>query len=186
MTMGLEQRTKRVTGIVSIKGLEFNDLKPLLVNYLSNACHEYAFILHSLDTLEDGSIKTPHIHFCGNFKTVKRLSTILGEVSNVLGVSPLAVTISKYESFSACIQYLVHKNNPEKYQYFNDEIVTNIPSEEMDAFMEDDLKFDGDTLIKMVLSSPDRVSLIRTLGLTRYRLYRNIIGDIEQSVKGRL
>lgn len=183
--MGLEQRTKKVTGIVSLKGVEYPSVRPLLENYLSSSCHEYAFIYHGCDTLEDGQLKTPHIHFVANMKMVKRLSTILGEIAQVLGVSTLAVTISKYESFSACVQYLIHKNNPDKFQYPKSEIVTNIEASELDAFMEDDEKFDTDALIKVVMSSPDRLSMIRTLGLGRYKLYRNVIGDIESSMKGR-
>lgn len=183
--MALETRTKKITGIVSLKGVEYSDIRPLLQNYLSSSCFDYAFILHDADFLEDGSAKTPHIHFCGNFKVVKRLSTILGEIANVLGLSPLAITISKYESYSACIQYLVHRNNPEKYQYEQSKIVTNLNSSELDAFMEDDVNFDTDTLIKVVVSSPDRISLIRSLGMARYKLYRNVINDIENDLKAR-
>lgn len=182
--MGLEQRTKKITGIVSLKGVEYQSIRPLLENYLSNSCHEYAFIYHGCDTLEDGQLKTPHIHFVANMKMVKRLSTILGEIAQVLGVSTLAVSISKYESFSACVQYLIHKNNADKFQYPKSDIVTNIEDSELDAFLEDDEKFDSDSLIKIVLSSPNRLAMLRTLGLGRYKLYRNVIADIENSVKG--
>lgn len=183
--MALSDRTKKITGIISMKDVDYKTIRALLEPYLAANTFDYAFIYHDCDHLEDGQVKTPHIHYCGNWKTVKRLSTVLGEISSVCGIVPTAITISKYESFSGCLQYLIHKNNPEKFQYKQKDIVTNIPAPEMDAFMAEDNKLDMDSLIKLVMSSPDRLSIMRSLGLTRYRMYRNMINDIENSLKGR-
>ena len=43
-------------------------------------------------------------------------------------------------SANACVQYLIHKNNPEKAQYRKEEIISNFPQDEFDAFFVNDKK----------------------------------------------
>lgn len=183
--MGLEQRTKFIAGIVTIKDRAYGDIKPFLNRWMDEESVEYAFILHSEDVLDDGTKKTPHIHFVATLKKPSRLSTTLHRISDALGVNPLAVTISKYSSFAGCVQYLIHKNNPEKYSYPMEDICSNIPKDELMSLMDDETGIDADRLISMVVSSPNRMTLIRSLGLSKYRVYRSIIADIENDIKGK-
>lgn len=75
--------------------------------------------LHEFDTNEDGTPKKPHYHvvlcFEGN-KSVDQIQAISDRISGVM-VMPVS-------SMPGMIQYLIHKNNPEKYQYKREDIVS--------------------------------------------------------------
>lgn len=67
-----------------------------------------------------GDLKKPHYHcifIFGNSIQLGLLSSIIGLTSNF---------IEKVENKVGAIQYLVHKNNPEKYQYSVEKIESNI------------------------------------------------------------
>ena len=77
----------------------------------------YRYALHDCDTHTDdnGDVvpTSPHYHICLEFENPQRLSTIYrlfrGDMYNV------NVTVPK--NFAKGVEYLVHKNNPEKHQY---------------------------------------------------------------------
>lgn len=77
----------------------------------------YRYALHDCDTHTDDTGEvvptSPHYHICIEFENPQRLSSIYrlfrGDKYNV------NVTVPK--NFAKGVEYLVHKNNPEKYQY---------------------------------------------------------------------
>lgn len=72
---------------------------------------------HEFDINEDGTAKKPHWHvvlcFEGN-KSKVQIQDISNQISGVL-VQPV-------NNMKGMIQYLIHKNNPEKYQYKREDI----------------------------------------------------------------
>lgn len=85
---------------------------------------KYAYICHDKDTTPDGAAPT-HYHIFFKFKSPVHFPYIkeafpYGDIERV-------------RSANACVQYLIHKNNPEKAQYSKDAIFTNMAQDEFDA-----------------------------------------------------
>lgn len=84
-------------------------------------CRHYAFATHDCDVLENGDKKPVHTHLLVVMKNactlsaVRRKFTIDGE--NCLA-QPLGDKV-------ACFRYLTHTDNPEKYQYSSDVVVSS-------------------------------------------------------------
>ena len=74
--------------------------------------YDYAYILHDKDTNDDGSLKKSHIHLLLFFPNARWGSSILKEID--IDNSNL---IEFRENKSSAIQYLVHSNNHNKFQY---------------------------------------------------------------------
>lgn len=85
---------------------------------------KYAYICHDKDTTPDGAAPT-HYHIFFRFKSPVHFPYIkeafpYGDIERV-------------RSANACVQYLIHKNNPEKAQYSKDAVFTNMAQDEFDA-----------------------------------------------------
>lgn len=70
-----------------------------------------AYIYHDKDIKEDGSLKKPHYHLLIVFPREKSIN----KLSKETGVPLNLIKWKAYLDLS--VQYLVHQNNPEKYQY---------------------------------------------------------------------
>lgn len=82
---------------------------------------QWAYILHDSDITVDGDTKKSHYHFYGRCAT-SRTPQI---VSNVIGV-PIA-SIRNVNKWKSAIRYLIHADNPEKFQYDPDAVSSNFP-----------------------------------------------------------
>lgn len=104
-------------------------LYPDAVNYccdgvIANAVQyfeQWAYILHDSDTSADGDPKKVHYHFYGKCPTPRSPQS----VSNVIGV-PLE-SIRNVNKWKSAIRYLIHADNPEKFQYEPDSVSANFP-----------------------------------------------------------
>ena len=72
---------------------------------------QWAYILHDSDITADGDAKKSHYHFYGKCSTPRTPQS----VANVLGV-PLE-SIRNVNRWKSAIRYLIHADNPEKFQY---------------------------------------------------------------------
>lgn len=79
---------------------------------------EFAFILHNRDKDPDGKLKAPHFHIVFRFKNPVPFDA-------VKKVFPYG-EIKPAGSINAAVQYLCHKNSPEKTAYEYGEIKTNM------------------------------------------------------------
>ena len=84
-----------------------------------NFFDEWAFILHDKDVTDSGELKKPHVHWVGRGdpRTVSCVAKKLGLKEN---------EVEHGRNFKSLIQYLVHKNDPDKFQYDWNEISSNI------------------------------------------------------------
>jgi len=96
---------------------------------------EYAYILHDKDKWEDeteehkvGDLKKPHWHVIICFKNPRSIESIKKELD-----LPHIETCNFY----AYSRYLIHKDQPQKYQYNELEIFTNIELRIMNALKKD-------------------------------------------------
>lgn len=184
--MKLETKAKRISAVITLKGMDdpadIMAVKGCLLDFVKEQdAVRYAFILHDRDVTEDGEEKSPHIHLYAEFRNSgRRLGTWLNEIANYTVLNPLAVSIDKANDPEAVIQYLIHKNAPEKYQYPVDELITNIPKDEIEMIMSrESTAFTVDYILSTWKQcQPFKADFIRVIGLERYRLYRNVIKDI--------
>lgn len=79
--------------------------------------YDYAYIVHDKDTNEDGEIKKSHVHVVIRFINPRHISSVAKE----LGIE--ANYIESIQSrFDSMLCYLIHYNQPDKYQYSLDEV----------------------------------------------------------------
>lgn len=181
----LTTQTAKINVVISLKGIkDFSVILDILKNYCNEYMQLYAFILHDKDILDDGQVKTPHIHLVGLLKNNRqRLSTTLTNISDSIKLPPLAISIDKMSDIVGSIQYLVHKNDSNKYQYCIDQIITNISEGELTTYMNSDSKCVSiEYLIDVVEKHRSKIEIMRVIGLSYYHLYRNTINDIYKEV----
>lgn len=80
----------------------------------------WCLILHDKDRREDGSAKPPHFHAVVTLSSVMTVKSI----AEVLHLEPQYINKIRSTTKSAQI-YLVHRNNPEKYQYDPNEVLSS-------------------------------------------------------------
>lgn len=108
---------------------EYYDLQNLKdiearVSQLTNL-KTYAMIIHDRDIKENGDIKKKHFHIVLTFKD----TTTSQAVANTMKIEEQYVNKIRTTTKSAEL-YLIHKNNPEKYQYNPKDVIANFDYEE--------------------------------------------------------
>lgn len=92
-----------------------------VLSRLEDTFSDFAYIIHDKDVNEEGEIKKAHIHWCGKKSSPAPLSTI----SNALGVE--ANSIKFCRNWKLSLRYLIHADNPEKFQYDVEKVTANFP-----------------------------------------------------------
>lgn len=132
----LDTQTSKIFCVVNI-GKPVEDIQYFRI-FFELYASTYAFIIHDKDVNEDGTIKPIHYHFVCNLKDSykkQRLSTTLNKLASILHVNDTTgIQIEKYDSFEKCLQYLTHKNDSRKYQYKENEIITNLSQTDFDLY----------------------------------------------------
>ena len=82
--------------------------------------YDYAFILHDKDCDEDGVVKKAHWHVVLRFKNQNWNSSIAKDLGIELNY------IQKVKNFDNALQYLIHYNDSDKYQYDLSEVKGNL------------------------------------------------------------
>lgn len=180
-------KTRHVSGVISLKDKDDATIKSvleLLREYLGKESSAYGCILHDKDVNDDGSLKTPHIHLVAEMNSSKRLSTWLNALSTATGVGVLAISVERFTSFEGVFQYLIHKNEVEKFHYKKEDILTNIDADEVDRYLSATASgIDFDTWCNVCVTAESILEVIDRIGVTYYQKYRATILDIYQFVK---
>lgn len=184
----IREESKDIWFIVTLKDCEPEDLLQfgsLLLEVLPQmGARRYFFALHDLDKHEDGSPKSPHYHCYAEMSDRKRLSTWINQLSKKLQVSPFAISLEKPTSTEGCVQYLIHKKNPEKYQYERNRIVTNCPQDELEIILNAETSETSfDFFLRVIEESPSLTEVIRKVGIGKYQRWRPVILDLWKAVK---
>ena len=110
--------------IVIRKNKKFS--KEFIKQYCDDHFENYAFIEHKedIDPL-NGMVIPVHYHIVGNaLKKKTPLSTHLNDIVRYFRFDNAnGIQIDKYDNYISALQYLVHKNNPEKTQHDIKEVV---------------------------------------------------------------
>lgn len=147
---------------------------------LSANQYVYALIVHDKDIDNNGVLKTKHIHLVFECPKRHRLSFYIARLSEYFNVERNQVSVQVSNSFEGDIQYLVHKNNANKYQYDVKDIKTNMSCDELqDRLMRDIHKeITARYVFEVVKSCRTKTNIIEKLGLGIYNLYYKAIGDM--------
>lgn len=81
--------------------------------------YKAACILHDKDIKEDGEQKKPHYHLILTFEGVKSLKQVKAITDELKATQPFVC-----QDLKAYTRYLVHADNPDKYQYSQNDIIT--------------------------------------------------------------
>lgn len=183
--MALSTQTNYVSVIIQLQKQQCD--YQALKNWLSTNANLWAYIVHDKDKHEDNTSKGVHLHakFILNNNKGPRLSTTLNEMSKALSIDKTAFTIEKMESVSGSIQYLIHKNEPEKYQYDVSDIITNLSESELNTYLYAETEeINTDTLIDIcTMNWRSKIAILKTIGLRYYSRYRGVIADICNEVE---
>ena len=179
----LDTRTRYIHGFIRLKDRDAEYLIDDFRIWLSYHCDEWAFIYHNKDIDSNGQLIPGHIHFVATRLTPTRIGSTIKSIAEVLGIDPLSISISKTDCFNGAIQYLIHKNDTDKYQYDKTDIVSNINNDDLDVYLNGDLKVDKFTsLLQVITDNTTITGVIKAVGVDNYRLYRNVILDIFKEV----
>lgn len=101
----------------------FNSISNIINDLVNdNPNIQYSYIKHNADDIDNNL----HYHIVLYFKgCVKRFNTIF----NIFKGAHIEQTNA--QRYKRCIQYLIHKNNPEKQQYQQNQIISNIEISEL-------------------------------------------------------
>lgn len=159
------------------------DFEKRLKDYCEENCKTYAFICHDHDLDLKSMTIERHYHLYGEFKKNQRLSTRLNGLVLLGGfANPFGIQIERAMSPVRCIQYLIHKKQPEKTQHSIDEIISNIDRDELQCILDTDNDSDDictfDFIIQCLYQEKTIADVIQKLGLHNYKNYRNVIWDL--------
>lgn len=86
----------------------------------------YAYILHDKDTTDEGEFKGDHIHLIFISPIGKSSENWLTFFTDWLPVDKDAISIEMVRNEKSCLRYLIHLDNPSKYQYKAEEVKSNM------------------------------------------------------------
>lgn len=139
----------------------------------------FAFILHDKDKNEDGTLKDKHIHLAlvlNSARTLAQLAPRFTDINSNAGNCFGQPTRSN----AAIIDYFIHKNEPDKYQYPIDCICSN----NLQYFQNDDSTDDNTFLIiEDLLNGKSLREMVKLYGrdfLYHYQQYKLLVEDIRK------
>lgn len=92
-------------------------------NIVSHIVKEkYAMILHDKDTNDDGTIKKPHVHVVVRYGGKRLVTSVKNEYAKYGMEKRFVDTCNE----RAMLRYLIHLDDPDKYQYNKSEVDTNM------------------------------------------------------------
>jgi hypothetical protein len=108
------------------------------------------------------------------------MSCYLNALSKHLKTDNVGIEFDSYRSLEGSLQYLIHKNNPEKTQHeIGDIKFGGFSKEELTtALTSDTTGMDLERLIFICKNSANIVEVIREVGFGYYAKYRNAILDL--------
>ena len=165
-------KNNTVNGLVEYS---LDDIKNMVENFGSRYIGtKYAYICHDKDVTPDGAAPN-HYHIFLKFKSPVHFRYIkeifpYGDIENI-------------RSTNACVQYLIHQNNPEKVQYGKDSIFTNMEQSEFDTLFVNNKKIqkihEADELEEILMDIADckirRFNMGDYVSIQMYSKYRSRI-----------
>lgn len=146
---------------------------------LSANQYQYACIIHDKDVDRSGVLKTKHLHLVFECPKRHRLSFYINRLTEYFGVEPNQVSIQVSNSYAGDIQYLIHKNNNDKFQYPVSAIKSSYSLDRLNEYLTVELhqEITAYYVLETVKSCRTKSQVIMRLGLGVYNLYQRAIND---------
>lgn len=162
--------------------------KKVMIEYCGSMFDKYAFIEHKEDIEPiTGLVEGCHYHIWAHVrdKGVAK-STHINAIQKAFKFdTDDGICIEQIANKILAMQYLIHKNNPEKTPHKVDEVVSNIDKDELNLMFTsetgDIVSFD--LIYTLCLTNKTICGVIKSLGLGVFRSYRNVVWDIWNDVK---
>lgn len=178
----MDIRTRQMAIVIQMKDPTSHltiDALADMERYLSGR-GRYAYIFHDHDKDDEGKPKRNHYHIVLAMSSPVRTTTIIKQLSDVLGESPFAISAMPAYDLARSVQYLSHMNDPEKYQYhpfldveynFDENAYKNLiyDRDEESTFLK---------ITELIQQCDTLTELIYRLGIGLYTKYRAPIQDM--------
>lgn len=161
------------------KLITISDLKRwLLAN--ESAVMYWSIVAHDKDHNEQGELIRTHYHMVIVLRTPKANKTVINDIAKFLLINKNCISCKVVTSFVKCVQYLIHYNDKDKYQYTVEDIDTSDRNDLLTTILEStsQYEFDFNYLFKLVRESNSLEVVYRTLGVKLVRTYRSVIMDL--------
>lgn len=185
--MGANSRLREWVAVISLQDWRIADIRSLIFPriddfLLDTGVADYGYILHDKDHKDDGELKTPHVHLVASYPQGKRntrWSTWVNKLADYLGLDVRSISLDSCVSFDSSLQYLIHKNDIDKFQYPLEEVKSSYDLQELNTIMQREVKsFTIDYAIRIIDECETLTEAIKVFGLKIYYQYRNIIKDL--------
>lgn len=182
--MNLDLKRKKfniVIGADYVKNYEKKIIK------LSQLGCNFATILHDCDIDINGVLKNKHYHLVVQLDDRIRAKTFLNRLCDILKCDSVNIQIEECFNFIKSIQYLIHKNDNDKYRYNEHDIISNLGDLLFTYINCEDktLELTSDMLIEVIENTQDIIDIIKIIGIEKYNRYRNTIFDIRETLRNR-
>lgn len=84
---------------------------------------EFAYCLHDKDKSDNGEDKKPHVHWVGRFKAPRAIQSVADEIGVPSNMVEYCI------DFRSAVRYLIHVDDPDKFQYSMESIVSSFDLE---------------------------------------------------------
>ena len=180
----LDKKTKYVNIVVRKLDINISDRDKEIKKWCDDNCVEYSYIYHRHDLSIENTIEHEHVHIVCVLHDSQRLSTTLNSFCEAVSLTTLGVMIDKVNSYEGSLQYLVHKNDPQKTQHSIDEIVSSMKKEDLKTIIDYEItSITPQRLRYLVKTSHSNYELIEALGINQYIRLRRLIMDIKEDMR---
>lgn len=182
----LTTQTKKIRAVINppigMEKEQFVEIfKTTLKDFLDSSGYLYFAIVHDMDYDDKGKKKTLHAHIVIESPKRMRVMTFIYRLSDALNWPENCISAMGYDDLGTSVQYLVHKNNPEKWRYDCEEIMTNCPIQAFyDLLAADMLEVDARELCRLIDEGYSDRDIAFRIGVGAYSVYRNAIRDFRK------
>ena len=138
-------------------------------------------IMHDKDVNDVGETIRPHLHIVLTGLKRWRVKQLLNDLADSLDTNIENIQIEEVKNLTASVQYLIHKNDTNKYQYDWHKIETNDMDNLVPLLNETIITCSVTTqrLTDLILKEGmERLELITAIGIGSYQHYRSVINDL--------
>lgn len=181
----LETQTKHVCCVVPYTNKN-GRVNKLDNEELDRRGFDYYVICHDKDVDVNGELKTKHYHIVINSLARHRISWYLDKVAIAFNCNSTdGIEIQVCDSIIGSVQYLIHKNNDNKYKYDSDLIVTNVKRDSLLDMLEVDLRVEDNLTIPYLIekyecAEGNLLKFMSYIGVEKYQKYHNVIYEFVQ------
>lgn len=182
----LSLKAKRVSVVINVPtNVNFEDFLAdfyeglRLLNWGGNV---YYSIIHDKDLNDDGDLKIVHAHLvcCSDYSLM--LKSWLSFLGNVFKVPLNCISLQPVKDFERALQYLVHANDNDKYQYsINDVLSNDFDFFKFVANKEVRTNYDEASICDFINANPrvTMATLVKMFGMSFVSRNRWLINDLK-------